>query len=415
MKKILFKKLFLFFFSGILVISCTSDTPIEEDVIQETITAPSTNRTSKSKLPSLESSGNKLIVILKSNLTEKQKQAVRNRHGVIDYEKCSCESDIELWEFGGNINIEDKKEEVNEEEDVGGAYVDNRLPLLDDLITTNPSIPDTNLLQKLIKGTNSGVTIAILDTGLDYTDPTFAQPFLYKHSSVSSCRDDTLYDTWNYTNNPNTTLLDDHGHGTCVTKIIYSQLVQSRTNFQILPIPVFDAEGNSTLFKVICGIMYAADHNAKIVNLSFGWYSDKVNFLNELFAKNSNMLYVASAGNRGINVDETTPHYPSNYIADNLLSVAGINANLTRLWDYSNYGTLSIDIAAPSENISIDNDLPISGTSFSAAYGTARAAQLFINNQTPSVLKQRILQSGSYLGLLGEFISHPVYIDGNDE
>jgi subtilisin family serine protease len=60
------------------------------------------------------------------------------------------------------------------------------------------------------------------------------------------------------------------------------------------------------------------------------------------------MLFVAAAGNAGVNLG-STPSYPAAYKASNLLSVAASN-NHDRLADFSNYGS-TVALAAPGVDI----------------------------------------------------------------
>ncbi len=60
------------------------------------------------------------------------------------------------------------------------------------------------------------------------------------------------------------------------------------------------------------------------------------------------MFFVAAAGNDGINTD-LIPHYPSSYDSENILSVASVDLveSNVELSSFSNYGTVSVDVAAP--------------------------------------------------------------------
>jgi hypothetical protein len=65
--------------------------------------------------------------------------------------------------------------------------------------------------------------------------------------------------------------------------------------------------------------------------------------------KNYNGLFVAAAGNEGMNID-SNQSYPSNFTSSNILSVAAVD-NQGNLAGFSNYGTRNVDVAAPGVNI----------------------------------------------------------------
>jgi hypothetical protein len=59
----------------------------------------------------------------------------------------------------------------------------------------------------------------------------------------------------------------------------------------------------------------------------------------------SPILHVAAAGNDGVNTD-ISPHYPSSYDLDNIISVAYTDRN-DNYSPFSNYGPTTVDLAAP--------------------------------------------------------------------
>ena len=93
-------------------------------------------------------------------------------------------------------------------------------------------------------------------------------------------------------------------------------------------------------------------------------------------AQESNHIYVAAAGNDGVNTDQY-PHYPSGYEADNIISVAATDSNDLRAY-FSNYGDVTVDIAAPgvsSPTTTIGNGYTyFSGTSDAAPHVAAAVA-----------------------------------------
>ena len=92
------------------------------------------------------------------------------------------------------------------------------------------------------------------------------------------------------------------------------------------------------------GIIYAADHGAKVVNNSWGGTNrsqvgqDIINY-----ATGKNCVVVAASGNSSAFLD----FYPSSY--DHVLSVAAVDAT-DRITDFSNYNT-HVDLSAPGLDV----------------------------------------------------------------
>lgn len=62
-----------------------------------------------------------LLVKYKSHITtEKQRQEVRNRHDVVDFESCQCRENKEIWRFRilSSHATKDKKDEADADDDV---------------------------------------------------------------------------------------------------------------------------------------------------------------------------------------------------------------------------------------------------------------------------------------------------------
>ncbi len=356
---------------------------------------------------------NQMVIQYETDLTETEKQALRDEYEVIDHKNCTCaDPNLELWIFStlGGVNeasLEEKVLTAKEESDLEGAdfngyiYHDNSA---DDVSTFQTGIN----LSKVVPA-NTNVTIAVLDSGVDYNHFGFDQPFLYNSSlggnsgGANGMQD---YFGWDFVNNDNDPF-DDNGHGTIVNSLIYDALNQSNVSFQILEIKSFNEEGKGQYFDVLCGFVYALKNpDVDIINMSFGWNGAGIGF--ELFDKyiiesQDQVLLTTSAGNSGNNTDNL-PHYPSGHESPNILSVAALAGNMESigLSAFSNYGAETVDIAAKGENIEFFvsplESITVSGTSFSTAYVTALGAanyspQINVSQHIEAVLENTIYNS----------------------
>jgi cell wall-associated protease len=135
-------------------------------------------------------------------------------------------------------------------------------------------------------------------------------------------------------------------------------------------------------------IRYAADHGAKVINLSFGksytWNKRAVDSAVQ-YAMSKDILFIHAAGNSGDNLD-IKEHYPNPIYeggkgqAKAWIEVGASNwkDDSTLVAPFSNYGKLSVDVFAPG--VQIYSTLPHSqyakydGTSMAAPVVTGLAA-----------------------------------------
>jgi subtilisin family serine protease len=199
----------------------------------------------------------------------------------------------------------------------------------------------------------------------------------------------------------NPTDLDDvtdlHGHGTAVTGVIAGSVTGTCPEVDIIPIRIANAEAMADFSDMAEGIDYliglknsgTLSRSAHlIVNLSYNTLdplSDSDPDAEAAFrdmietAADSQILFVASAGNNGTDIDRSFV-YPTSLFNENLLSVAATTSNST-LASFSNYGLHTVEVATPGQSIltttktggrSIWN-----GTSFAAPFSAGIAALLW--------------------------------------
>jgi hypothetical protein len=221
---------------------------------------------------------------------------------------------------------------------------------------------------KYIKDENKEniVTIAVIDTGIDYNHSIF--------------KDKLLYSGYDFINNDDDPYDDNlQGHGTHVAGII-ADSTRELDNIKILPIKALNSLGTGTISSLGNSIRYAIDSNVDIINLSLGLANrTHSNLIEELIleAVNSGITVVNAAGNSNSNTMYSCPSH-----IDEAIIVSSIDNNNNKAYT-SNYGP-NIDVAAPGVNIysSIpgDNYAYKSGTSMAAPYISAIAAMIKLNN-----------------------------------
>ncbi|MBS3909193.1 MAG: S8 family serine peptidase [Actinobacteria bacterium] len=181
--------------------------------------------------------------------------------------------------------------------------------------------------------TGNETVVAVVDSGVDYNHPDLSTKVIKG------------YDYINNDNDP----MDDHGHGTHVAGITGAITNNAQGvagvswGAKLLAVKVLNSSGSGTDATVANGIRYAADNNAKIINLSLGGYDYSSTMADAVvYAQGKGCLVVAAAGNG----NTSNVLYPAGY-----QNVIGVSA--TRTDDgkasYSNYGWY-VDVAAPGGN-----------------------------------------------------------------
>ena len=157
---------------------------------------------------------------------------------------------------------------------------------------------------------------------------------------------------------------DDTGHGTHVSGII--AMLDPRAKIMVLKA----GDGHFIdLGAAAKAIYYAVAHGARIINLSWAFLSSDASLEQAIgYAGAHNVLVVVAAGNFGTDND-LRPTYPASYLSNTLVSVAATCDGQT-LASFSNFGKLSVNVAAPGCNIT--STLP--GGAYGALSGTSMAA-----------------------------------------
>jgi thermitase len=173
------------------------------------------------------------------------------------------------------------------------------------------------------------------------------------------------YDFVNNDNDPS----DDAGHGTEVSGTAAAignngmGVAGVAWANRVLAVKVLDSTGSGSYSAIVNGITYAADHGARVINLSLGGPSSSSSLQSAInYAWSKNIVIVAAAGNGG----NSTPEFPA--ACSNVVAVSATDSN-DALASFSSYGS-DVSLSAPGVNIAtttMDGGYgSVSGTSFSS-------------------------------------------------
>lgn len=210
-------------------------------------------------------------------------------------------------------------------------------------------------------------TVAILDTGIDYTYPDLVGRVDLDRSASFTPVDDLFVETVFPGRHP----ISDIGyHGTHVAATVASNGVVGAgvtSGVTLIGVKVCSvALGNCPGNALIAGLLHAVDNGAHIANMSLGGGFPKniskgyVGFLNRVFnyANSKGTLVVVSAGNEAIDLDHDGNFYKTFCSTPNTVCVSATGPtssagrdgpwdNIDALASYSNYGRSAINVAAP--------------------------------------------------------------------
>ena len=207
-----------------------------------------------------------------------------------------------------------------------------------------------------------------------------------------------------------TDAVDDNGHGTHVAGTIGENADNGLAEaglapeVSLLPVKVLDASGSGTDSDVATGIVWAADHAARVVNLSLGGASSSRVLSDAVrYATAHGVLIVAAAGNESGAVG-----YPARI--GGVLGVGAVDSTLARA-SFSNTGT-GLDIVAPGVGIVQQTlgdapgsfaDATLSGTSMATPFVSAAAALVLASKPgtTPASVARLLERTAQDLGVAG--------------
>ena len=273
------------------------------------------------------------------------------------------------------------------------AEVDQSVP--PSLMPNDPSyasgwhLPQINAPGAWDASAGEGVTIAILDSGVDATHPDLAA---------------SMVPGYNFFDN-NTDTRDVYGHGTKVAgaaAMVGNNLAGGTGvafKSKIMPVRVAGTDGYGNWSAMAKGIIWAADRGAKVANLSFQQSCGSSTLWSAAqYMRSKGGVVTISAGNSGV---------PESMAPSDTITCVGATDSADNKASWSTYGDF-VDIAAPGVGIYTTirggGYGSVSGTSFAAPITAGVYALMIAANPmlTPSQLDAALFSTAVDRGATGK-------------
>lgn len=364
------------------------------------------------------------IVKLKSGLESESVTSLQQEFQATTVEELPLIG-AELWQVNGGISSEAVKQQALNDPRI--EYMEPNY-LVSTLATPNdPDFPklwgldntgqtggksdaDIDAPEAWNIATGGTVTIAVIDTGVDYTHSDLLANMWKNTKEVAGNGidddgngyvDDVYgYDFASKDGDP----MDDNLHGTHCAGTIAGVGNNSKgvagVNWKakIMALKFLGGNGGGDVANAILAIQYAVKMGAKISSNSWGCVGCNSQALYDAIkaADAQGHLFIAAAGNDALDNDGSRVSYPSSYDLENIIAVAATD-HLDNLAYFSNYGKTAVDLGAPG--VDIYSTAPgktyqtLSGTSMATPHvsGVAGLLKVFKPDLNHLAIRDRLL------------------------
>ncbi|MGZ3734327.1 MAG: S8 family peptidase [Bdellovibrionota bacterium] len=240
------------------------------------------------------------------------------------------------------------------------------------------------------------VTVAVLDTGVDYNHPAL-KDHIWSNPKGCAAPANPAGDCHGYDfDGKKPDPMDGDQHGTHCAGIIGAS-PDTNTNAQgvapgvkIMAVRIIGDEQTGFLSNAALGIKYAVDNGAKVLSNSWRVYRSWSTFdpndanialLHDAikYAGDHGVIFVAAAGNESIDMDtglSADPMFPGGFEdLPNMVVVAASDQG-GQMASFSNYGSGHVEVAAPGDNIIST----VPGGGWMSMSGTSMATPLIVGS-----------------------------------
>jgi len=272
---------------------------------------------------------------------------------------------LSLWHIGGGRTVPDIVGALQDQRIVARAQP-NYLFTLDGQANKTASLGQGDAAQYVLSklqvsqaqliATGRDIPVALIDSEIDTSHPDIAGSVVKSYDALGGDSTPQL-------------------HGTEMAGAIaaHGKLLGIAPGVRLLAARAFDSRSSGTSFAIYKSLQWAADNNARVINMSFAGPADPTLLRLLAAAAAKNIVLVAAAGNDGPN---SAPLYPA---ADpNVIAVTATDVE-DHVFKLANRGRY-IAVAAPGVDILAlaprDSDQLTTGTSVAAAHVSGIAALL---------------------------------------